>query len=233
MAGFPSFDAVSSPSPERREARRAGGNLAGQTGLKLAPEAYSQKVGDFLDKNMRLDNCLAAAIRAMPSPARFSHSRARSRRMEFKKRAWGRRAFLGLSLVCVAASGWSALALADKRRPAAAAKIFHGVGAITGLDAASGEVGIDHEAIPGLMSAMEMEYQARPAKILEGLKRGDKVEFELDGKTLTILAIKQGELFRASERIGEAFGRLSPAFARYKILVSRAGPGKNTLTLRQ
>ena len=73
--------------------------------------------------------------------------------------------------------------------PPTPTEIFHGVGSITGLDAAAGEVSIDHEDIPGLMGAMEMEYQARPAQILEGLKRGDKVAFALDGKTLTILGI--------------------------------------------
>jgi Cu/Ag efflux protein CusF len=108
--------------------------------------------------------------------------------MESRTRPWERRAFLGLALVFFAAPGLPALA--DKSPPAAP-KIFHGVGSITGIDAASGEVSIDHEEIPGLMGAMEMEYQARPAKILDGLKRGDKVAFDLDGKTLTILAIKK------------------------------------------
>lgn len=108
--------------------------------------------------------------------------------MELNIHLWGRRAVLATALVFVAAPGLPALA--DKRPPAAL-KIFHGVGAITGLDAASGEVSIDHEEITGLMGAMEMEYRARPAKILEGLKRGDKVEFDLDGKTLTILGIKK------------------------------------------
>ena len=107
--------------------------------------------------------------------------------MELKIRPRGRRAFLVLSLAFAATT---ALAQADQRPPPAA-KIFHGVGAITGMDAASGEVSIDHEDIPGLMSAMEMEYRARPAKILEGLKRGDKVAFDLDGKTLTILGIRK------------------------------------------
>jgi Cu/Ag efflux protein CusF len=107
--------------------------------------------------------------------------------MELKIRPLGRRAFLVLSLALVATT---ALAQADKRLPPTA-KIFHGVGAITGIDVASGEVSIDHEDIPGLMSAMEMEYQAKPAQILEGFKRGDKVAFDLDGKTLTILGIRK------------------------------------------
>jgi Cu/Ag efflux protein CusF len=72
-----------------------------------------------------------------------------------------------------------------------AAKIFHGVGKITAIDAASGALTIDHAAIPGLMEAMEMPYEAKPAKLLEGLKVGDKVDFAVDGKTLMILEVSK------------------------------------------
>ena len=71
------------------------------------------------------------------------------------------------------------------------AKIFQGVGKITRLDASEGLASIDHEAIPGLMDAMEMQYEVKPAKLLEGLQVGDKVEFTVDGKTLTILSIRK------------------------------------------
>lgn len=74
---------------------------------------------------------------------------------------------------------------------AEAAKIFHGVGTITGIDVASGALTINHGAIPGLMEAMEMPYEAKPAKLLEGLKIGDKVDFAVDGKTLTILEVSK------------------------------------------
>jgi Cu/Ag efflux protein CusF len=74
---------------------------------------------------------------------------------------------------------------------AEAAKIFHGVGTITGIDSASGSLTINHAAIPGLMEAMEMSYETKPAKLLEGLKIGDKVDFALDGKSLTILEVSQ------------------------------------------
>jgi Cu/Ag efflux protein CusF len=39
-----------------------------------------------------------------------------------------------------------------------APKLFHGVGVVTSVDAKSGLIAINHEAIPGLMDAMEMEY---------------------------------------------------------------------------
>ncbi len=74
---------------------------------------------------------------------------------------------------------------------AEAAKIFHGVGKVVNVDAASGFITIDHEDIPGLMSAMEMQFQAKPVKILEDVKVGDKVAFGLDGKNWTILEIQK------------------------------------------
>jgi Cu(I)/Ag(I) efflux system periplasmic protein CusF len=74
---------------------------------------------------------------------------------------------------------------------AEAPKIFHGVGKITGMDAATGVLTINHEAIPGLMDAMEMPYEVKPAKLLDGLKLGDKVEFAVNGKNLTIVDISK------------------------------------------
>jgi Cu/Ag efflux protein CusF len=74
---------------------------------------------------------------------------------------------------------------------AAAQKIFHGKGKVTGVNAAAGLVTIAHEDIPGLMDAMEMQFEAKPAKLLEGLKAGDKVEFAIDGKTYTLLEISR------------------------------------------
>jgi hypothetical protein len=52
-----------------------------------------------------------------------------------------------------------ALATADE-----AAKIFHGVGTVTAVDAASGVLAVDHGDIPGFMDAMEMSYKARPRR---------------------------------------------------------------------
>jgi Cu/Ag efflux protein CusF len=111
--------------------------------------------------------------------------------MKQEFRQSGLHSFLALALFLAATTIPSDQILAHERLPAATPKIFHGVGAITGIDAASGVVSIDHEEIPGLMSAMEMEYQARPEKILDGLKLGDKVEFDVDGKTLTVLGIRK------------------------------------------
>ncbi len=70
-------------------------------------------------------------------------------------------------------------------------KLFHGVGIVTGVNAKSGLIMINHENIPGLMDAMEMEYQAKPPKLADGLAVGDKVDFTVDGKTLTIVDVKK------------------------------------------
>ncbi len=99
----------------------------------------------------------------------------------------------GASLVLLALFAMAAPAKAAPKplilAQAETAKIFHGVGKITAIDASAGLVSIDHGEIVGLMDAMEMQYEAKPAKILEGLTVGDKVAFAVDGKTLTILEI--------------------------------------------
>jgi Cu/Ag efflux protein CusF len=71
------------------------------------------------------------------------------------------------------------------------AKVFHGVGVVTGLDAESGSITVDHGDIPGLMDAMEMQYRVQPSVLPHGLRKGDKIEFGVDGKTYTIVAIKK------------------------------------------
>ena len=40
-------------------------------------------------------------------------------------------------------------------------------------------VKLDHEEIPGLMKAMEMEYAVENSKMLEGIKAGDQVQGQL------------------------------------------------------
>lgn len=87
--------------------------------------------------------------------------------------------------VSAAPAPGSAVPLAQAETP----KLFQGVGKIIAIDAPAGFVTIRHEAIPGLMDAMEMQFEAKPAKLLEGLEPGDKVEFTLDGKTYTLHAI--------------------------------------------
>jgi Cu/Ag efflux protein CusF len=69
--------------------------------------------------------------------------------------------------------------------------VFHGVGKITNLVPAAGLITIDHEDIAGLMSAMEMQFEARPDTLLNGLKIGDKIAFAVSGKTWIISEIQK------------------------------------------
>jgi len=72
---------------------------------------------------------------------------------------------------------------------AAQAKLFHGVGVVLGVDKDAGVVTIDHEAIPGLMDAMVMNYNVSPKTLAAGLQKNDRVEFDVDGVTYTIVKI--------------------------------------------
>ena len=68
----------------------------------------------------------------------------------------------------------------------AAVKIFHGVGKVVAVNAEGGFVQINHEAIAGLMDAMEMEFPVKPAALLRDVKKGDRVEFDVQGDYVII-----------------------------------------------
>ncbi len=72
-----------------------------------------------------------------------------------------------------------------------AAKIFHGVGTVTAVDANSGVLTVDHGDIPGFMDAMEMAYKVRPIALSKGLQKGDKIAFGVDGQSYTIVEIQR------------------------------------------
>ena len=69
----------------------------------------------------------------------------------------------------------------------AATGIFHGVG----IDAASGALTLDHEDILGLMPAMVMMYRVQSPDLSRGLGVGDRIAFDVDGKTYTIVGVKR------------------------------------------
>jgi Cu/Ag efflux protein CusF len=68
--------------------------------------------------------------------------------------------------------------------------IFRGVGVVTAIDPATGSLTLNHKEIKGLMPAMEMMYRVRPRSLSEGLRPGDKIDFDLDAKTYTIRRVK-------------------------------------------
>jgi len=64
-----------------------------------------------------------------------------------------------------------------------AAKTGKGVGEITAIDAKSGTVTIKHDAIPDVSwPAMTMTFKANPTSLLDGLKVGEKVAFDISVK---------------------------------------------------
>jgi len=52
-------------------------------------------------------------------------------------------------------------------------------GKVIAVDLSKPAVKLDHEDIPGLMKAMEMEYSVENAKVLEGISAGDQVQGHL------------------------------------------------------
>ena len=68
--------------------------------------------------------------------------------------------------------------------------VFHGVGIVKQIEPGSGALTLDHEDIVGLMPAMEMMYRVKTPEVSQGLEVGDRVEFDVDGKSYTILSVK-------------------------------------------
>ena len=78
------------------------------------------------------------------------------------------------------------LAQAQQNEPR---KVFRGMGIVTAIEPA-GSLTINHEPIEGLMPAMEMAFQVNPRTLANGVRPGDKIEFSVEGKTYTIVALK-------------------------------------------
>jgi Cu(I)/Ag(I) efflux system protein CusF len=75
----------------------------------------------------------------------------------------------------------------------AGATMAKGTGTVTAVDKTAGSVTIDHGPIAEAnWPAMEMEFKATPATLLDSVKVGDKVAFELkmSGGTGEVTAIK-------------------------------------------
>lgn len=75
---------------------------------------------------------------------------------------------------------------------AAPAAVNRTTGVVQGLDARSGTVVISHEAVPALKwSAMTMPFKISP-DLAQGLKAGQKIEFEFTAKDMngTVTKVK-------------------------------------------
>lgn len=67
-----------------------------------------------------------------------------------------------------------------------------GEGKVVAVDAAAGEITLDHGAIPGMMGAMTMSFPVADPKLLEGVDPGERVSFDLEyrGGMYTVKAIR-------------------------------------------
>ena len=99
---------------------------------------------------------------------------------------------LGLSLAVAGCQGGGG----DKPKTAAAQE-YQIRGKVVAVDAAKPAVTLDHEDVPGLMKAMQMEFKAEDPKLLEGIKVGDQVQGRLkkgeSGYVLTRLEKRTGQ----------------------------------------
>ena len=68
-------------------------------------------------------------------------------------------------------------------------KVFHGVGIVTATEPA-GSLTINHEAIEGLMPAMEMTFSVNPRALAKDVHPGDRIEFSVEGTTYAIVGLK-------------------------------------------
>jgi Cu/Ag efflux protein CusF len=71
----------------------------------------------------------------------------------------------------------------------AAAGVFHGVGVVTAVNRAKGWLTLDHDAIKGFMAAMEMMYRVDPPSLAATLRVGDRVAFDIDSASETIVGV--------------------------------------------
>ncbi|HQU81604.1 MAG TPA: copper-binding protein [Pyrinomonadaceae bacterium] len=82
-------------------------------------------------------------------------------------------------------------------------------GVIKKIDAEIGKLTVDHEDIPGYMSAMEMTEAAKDKALLDNVKVGDKVDFEIERtgskivftkltKTGEVAVVNGAEIYKAN-----------------------------------
>lgn len=68
--------------------------------------------------------------------------------------------------------------------------VFHGIGIVKAIQARTGALTLDHEDIAGWMPAMEMMYKVKSPAVSKGVKIGDRVGFDVDAKSYTILRVE-------------------------------------------
>ncbi len=102
------------------------------------------------------------------------------------------------------------IAAACERSPEQRAKIetqtFTVKAVVVSVDPDAGKITVDHEEIPGYMSAMVMSIAVRDPAILSDVRSGDRIEFELlrEGSELLITRINVTENRSKGEAIFKA-----------------------------
>jgi Cu(I)/Ag(I) efflux system protein CusF len=99
---------------------------------------------------------------------------------------------LSTALPALAADAMAGMDMKGMSMAPATPHVAHAVGIITALDASSGKVKLNHQAITALgWPAMEMVFKVADAKQLAGLNVGQKVAFELtpQGNSQVVTAI--------------------------------------------
>ncbi|HEY2138364.1 MAG TPA: multicopper oxidase domain-containing protein, partial [Xanthobacteraceae bacterium] len=94
---------------------------------------------------------------------------------------------VGMSGHLIVGRGGTRVAQVPPSVPAApgdAAPSFHGVGTVVATLPRLNRLIINHDEIKGFMPAMEMSYTAAPAKLLDGLNPGDKIEFTITAASI-------------------------------------------------
>lgn len=71
--------------------------------------------------------------------------------------------------------------------PTIGIQTYKSKGVVKKINAETGELTIDHEDIPGYMSAMEMTKAVKDKGVLETVKVGDEIEFEIERTGSTIV----------------------------------------------
>ena len=101
-------------------------------------------------------------------------------------------AIIVIFLAAAMSAGCSSPAVSNNKKAPAVieAQKYNSVGVIKSVDIDSDRVTVDHEEIPGYMSAMEMNAIVADHEMLGSIKVGDKVEFEIERKGSTIVYTK-------------------------------------------
>ena len=70
---------------------------------------------------------------------------------------------------------------------------FRGEGTVILADMRKSQIVVDHKEILGFMAEMIMGYPVKPARLLKGLKPGDRIRFTIDDEQKAIVKITRME----------------------------------------